>query len=149
MRNDYRYKLAGATEKGGDGMKPWWRVIFMALGLLALSAIVMYGRAEAEGLAKVNPEKFLQMSLEDQILYTDGVLDTLLALSTEKLIPKEAALCFRTTNYGELIGGVNSYLYKARGSEDLDVKKAVTITPVSIWIVRLYWEKCNEKSGKR
>lgn len=117
----------------------------MTFGLLVLSAVVMYGRAEAEGLAKVNPERFLQMSPEDQTLYTDGVLDTLLALSSEKLIPKEAALCFQSVNYGELISGVNSYLYKALGSHDPAVKGAAKIVPASLWIVRLYWEKCGKR----
>ena len=90
----------------------------------------------------VNPQTFLEMSPDDQILYTKGVLDTLTALAAENLIPKEAAVCSRSLNYGELISEVNSYLYKALASEERAVKDAVKITPLSVWIVRNYWEKC-------
>jgi hypothetical protein len=109
--------------------------------VVVLMLLFAAAEAEAEG-PRVTAAKFLQMSSADQIVYVDGVLDTLTALSAEKLIPKKYAACSRTMNYGELISGVNSYLYKGLGSETPGVKEAMSVVPVSIWVVRLYWEKC-------
>jgi hypothetical protein len=93
----------------------------------------------------VTAEKFLRMSPAEQSLYTDGVLDALVGLAADNKIPQEAASCARMVNYGELISGVNSYLYKGLGSQSADVKGAMKHTPVSLWIMRLYWQKCSGK----
>jgi hypothetical protein len=70
-------------------------------------------------------------------------LDTLTALSAEKLIPETLAVCSRNHSYAELISAVNSYLHKGLGSEKTAVKEAMRITPVPVWIVRLYTAKCD------
>ena len=111
--------------------------------LMCFASPLLAGRAD--DVVKVNSEKFLQMSLDNQVLYTEGVLDTLVALKAERLIPVEMAICSRNLTYGELISGVNSYLYKALGADDPAVKEAAKKPPVSIWIVREFWEKCGEK----
>src|SRR5437879_5552945 len=72
---------------------------------------------------QVTAEQFLQMSTERQFLYFYGVLDTLTALATDKLIPKKAAACARI-NYKELLSEVKSDLHKALGSETSAVREA-------------------------
>ncbi len=114
--------------------------------VIVLMLLFASAEAEAEG-PRVTAEKFFRMSSADQIVYVDGVLDTLTALSAEKLIHKKYAACSRTMNYGELISGVKSYLYKGLGSETPAVKDAMSVVPVSVWVVRLYWEKC--EGGER
>jgi|SRR5215831_15482829 len=111
--------------------------------LMCFASPLLAGRAD--DVVRVNSEKFLQMSPDDQVLYTKAVLDTLEALLADRLIPVEMASCSRSLTYGELISGVNSYLYKGLGAEDPAVKEAAKTPPVSIWIVRVFWEKCGEK----
>ena len=91
---------------------------------------------------RVTPEKFLDMPVADQELYVDGVLDALTALAADQKLPREAASCARTFNYGELISGVNSYLHKGLGSQEGDIKAAMRTVPVSLWIIRQYWTIC-------
>lgn len=112
--------------------------VVISLGLFLFSVSL----AKADDTAKVNAERFVQMSFDEQVLYTTGVLDAMGALYLEKQLPAEKAMCPRAMSHGELISGVNAYLYRALSSNDAAVKDAVRRMPVSVWIVREYWRRC-------
>jgi hypothetical protein len=85
------------------------------------------------------------MSLDDQMLYTTGVLDAMTALWLQKRLPEERAVCPRPMSYGELISGVNAYLYDVLSSKDAKIQNAAAIMPVSVWIVGEFWRRCYDR----